>query len=125
MDQQSVPISFVSIHTPAYVMTRNQCFSLYNSIICMRSSQALKCFQCLYAYPNIWIIFLFFFYRLVDISHRSLCMYLVKIWSFELLIVKDMTLVEHMQNSSPPISLIGCLSHPLDSLVLDIQLTLC
>ena len=38
----------------------------------------------------------------VDISYRFLCINCVKIWSFELLIFEDMTLVEYMQNSSPP-----------------------
>ena len=43
----------------------------------------------------------------------------VEIWSFEWFIFKDMTLVEHMQSSSPQISLIGCpfmlpmCAHPL------------
>ena len=78
----------------------DQCFSLYNSLLCMRSSQALKCFQCLDAYPNLWITFYSLFFWLVDIFHRLLYIDCVKIWSFELLIFEDMTLVEFMQMNS-------------------------
>ena len=75
----------------------DQCFSLHNSLL---SSQVIKCFQCLDTYPNIWITFQSFFFQLVDISHRLLCINCVKIWSFKLLIFQDLTLVEHMQMNS-------------------------
>ena len=75
----------------------DQCFSLHNSLL---SLQVIKCFQCLDTYPNIWITFQSFFFRLVDISHRLPCINCVKIWSFELLIFQDLTLVEHVQMNS-------------------------
>ena len=43
---------------------------------------------------------LLIFCQLVEISYRFLCMNCVKIWSFKLLIFKDMILVEHMQMNS-------------------------
>ena len=39
-------------------------------------------------------------FNLVVVSYRFLCMNCVEIWSFELLIFKGMTLVEHMQINS-------------------------
>ena len=68
---------------------------------------ALVCTIVYYAWDlhRCWSVsnaFLSLFYQLVDISYRSLCMNLVETWSFELLIFKNMTLVKHMQNSSPP-----------------------
>ena len=46
-------------------------------------------------------------FNLYSISHRILCTNCVEIWSFELLIFQDLTLVDHMQMNSPQISLIG------------------
>ena len=101
---------------------------MHSPTIVLKYVEALSCCNVLFSYLIIWITFKYLSCRLVGISHWLLCNILDEIWSFELIIFKwihiyifNMSLIG---NGNTPKSLIGCLSHPIDSNAPGIQLAM-
>ena len=101
---------------------------MHSPTIVLRHVEALSCCNVLIPYLIIWITFKYLFNRFVDISHWLLCNILDEIWSFELIIFKEIHIcIFHMSligNGNTPKVLIGCLSCPIDSNDPGIQLAM-